>query len=72
MKNLLHQLARALVFNQLKKIKIGHIVIIEGGNKFSFGKNNKYEINYLSKLFIVTTKINIRLYIILYNYKNNE
>ena len=44
MKNLLHRLARALVFNQLKKIKIGHIVIIEGGNKFSFGKNNKLNI----------------------------
>jgi len=44
MKNLLHRLARALVFNQLKKIKIGHIVIIEGGNKFSFGKNNKLNV----------------------------
>jgi len=44
MKNLIHRLARALVFNQLKKIKIGHIVIIEGGNKFSFGKNNKLNV----------------------------
>jgi len=44
MKNFLHRLARALVFNQLKKIKIGHIVIIEGGNKFSFGKNNKLNV----------------------------
>jgi len=44
MKNLLHRLARPLVFNQLKKIKIGHIVIIEGGNKFSFGKNNKLNV----------------------------
>jgi cyclopropane-fatty-acyl-phospholipid synthase len=44
MRNLLHRLARALVFNQLKKIKIGHIVIIEGGNKFSFGKNNKLNV----------------------------
>ncbi len=44
MKNILHRLARALVFNQLNKIKIGHIVIIEGSNKFSFGKNNKLNV----------------------------
>ena len=44
MKNLLHRLARALVFNQLNKIKIGHIVIIEGNNKFSFGKKDKLNV----------------------------
>jgi cyclopropane-fatty-acyl-phospholipid synthase len=44
MKNILHQLARALVFNQLKKIKIGHIAIIEGSNKFSFGKKDKLNV----------------------------
>jgi len=38
MKNLLHRLARALVFKQLKKISIGYISIQEGANKFSFGK----------------------------------
>jgi len=38
MKNILHRLARALIFNQLRKIKIGHIAIIEGPEKFSFGK----------------------------------
>ena len=37
MKNLLHHFARSLVFNQLKKIDIGHISIQEGGKKFSFG-----------------------------------
>ena len=44
MKNILHRLARALVFNQLKKIKIGHIAIIEGNNKFSFGKKDKLNV----------------------------
>jgi cyclopropane-fatty-acyl-phospholipid synthase len=44
MKNILHRLARALVFNQLNKIKIGHIVIIEGNNKFSFGKKDKLNV----------------------------
>ena len=44
MKNILHRLARALVFNQLNKIKIGHIVIIEGSNKFSFGKKDKLNV----------------------------
>jgi cyclopropane-fatty-acyl-phospholipid synthase len=44
MKNILHRLARALVFNQLKKIKIGHIAIIEGSNKFSFGKKDKLNV----------------------------
>jgi cyclopropane-fatty-acyl-phospholipid synthase len=44
MKNLLHQLARALVFNQLKKIKIGHIVIIEDSKNFSFGKKDKLNV----------------------------
>jgi len=44
MKNILHRLARALVFNQLNKIKIGHIVIIEGDNKFSFGKKDKLNV----------------------------
>jgi cyclopropane-fatty-acyl-phospholipid synthase len=38
MKNLLHRLARALVFKQLKKIGIGYISIEEGTKKFSFGK----------------------------------
>ena len=38
MKNLLHRLARALVFKQLKKIGIGYISIQEGAKKFSFGK----------------------------------
>lgn len=38
MKNLLHRLARALVFKQLKKISIGYISIQEGAKKFSFGK----------------------------------
>ena len=38
MKNLLHRLARVLVFKQLKKISIGYISIQEGANKFSFGK----------------------------------
>jgi cyclopropane-fatty-acyl-phospholipid synthase len=38
MKNLLHRLARALVFKQLKKISIGYISIQEGADKFSFGK----------------------------------
>ena len=37
MKNLLHHFARSLVFNQLKKIDIGHISIQEGDKKFSFG-----------------------------------
>ncbi len=44
MKNILHRLARALVFNQLRKIKIGHIAIIEGPKKFSFGKKGKLNI----------------------------
>ena len=44
MKNILYRLARALVFNQLNKIKIGHIVIIEGNNKFSFGKKDKLNV----------------------------
>lgn len=44
MKNLLHQLARALVFNQLKKIKTGQITIIEGSQKFSFGKKDKLNV----------------------------
>jgi cyclopropane-fatty-acyl-phospholipid synthase len=44
MKNILHRLARVLVFNQLKKIKIGHIAIIEGSNKFSFGKKDKLNV----------------------------
>ena len=44
MKNILHRLARSLVFNQLNKIKIGHIVIIEGSNKFSFGKKDKLNV----------------------------
>ncbi len=44
MKNILHRLARALVFNQLRKIKIGHIAIIEGTKKFSFGKKGKLNI----------------------------
>jgi len=44
MKNILHRLARALVFNQLNKIKIGHIVIIEGNIKFSFGKKDKLNV----------------------------
>ena len=38
MKNLLHRLARVLVFKQLKKISIGYISIQEGAKKFSFGK----------------------------------
>ncbi len=44
MKNFLHQLARALVFNQLKKIKTGQITIIEGSQKFSFGKKDKLNV----------------------------
>ena len=44
MKNLLHQLARALVFNQLKKIKTGQITIIERSKKFSFGKKDKLNV----------------------------
>ena len=44
MKNLLHQFARVLVFNQLKKIKTGHIAIIEGAQKFSFGKKDKLNV----------------------------
>ncbi len=44
MKNLLHQLARALVFNQLKKIKTGQITIIEGSQKLSFGKKDKLNV----------------------------
>ena len=44
MKNLLHQLARALVFNQLKKIKTGQITIIEGSQKFYFGKKDKLNV----------------------------
>jgi cyclopropane-fatty-acyl-phospholipid synthase len=44
MKNLLHQLARVLVFNQLKKIKTGQITIIEGSQKFSFGKKDKLNV----------------------------
>ena len=44
MKNLLHQLARALVFNQLKKIKTGQITIIERSQKFSFGKKDKLNV----------------------------
>ena len=44
MKNILHRLARALVFNQLKKIKIGQITIVEGSQKFSFGKKDKLNV----------------------------
>lgn len=44
MKNILHRLARALVFNQLRKIKIGHIAIMEGPKKFSFGKKGKINV----------------------------
>ena len=44
MKNILHRLARALVFNQLRKIKIGHIAIMEGSKKFTFGKKDKLNI----------------------------
>ena len=44
MKNLLHRLARALVFNQLRKIKIGHIAIMEGTKKISFGKKGKLNV----------------------------
>ena len=44
MKNLLHQLARALVFKQLKKIKTGQITIIEGSQRFSFGKKDKLNV----------------------------
>ena len=38
MKNILHRIARALVFRQLKKIDTGYISIQEGNKKFSFGK----------------------------------
>ena len=44
MKNLLHRLARSLVFNQLRKIKIGHIAIMEGAKKISFGKKGKLNV----------------------------
>ena len=44
MKNLLHQLARALIFNQLKKVKTGQITIIEGSQRFSFGKKDKLNV----------------------------
>ena len=44
MKNLLNQLARALIFNQLKKVKTGQITIIEGSQRFSFGKNDKLNV----------------------------
>ena len=38
MKNILHRIARSLVFRQLKKIDTGYISIQEGNKKFSFGK----------------------------------
>ena len=38
MKNILHRIAKALVFRQLKKIDTGYISIQEGNKKFSFGK----------------------------------
>ena len=38
MKNILHRVARALVFRQLKKIETGYISIQEGVKKFSFGR----------------------------------
>ena len=38
MKNILHRIARALVFRQLKKIDTGYISIQEGNKRFSFGK----------------------------------
>ena len=38
MKNILHHIAKALVFRQLKKIDTGYISIQEGNKKFSFGK----------------------------------
>jgi cyclopropane-fatty-acyl-phospholipid synthase len=38
MKNILHRIARALVFRQLKKIGTGYISIQEGNKRFSFGK----------------------------------
>ena len=38
MKNILHRMAKALVFRQLKKIDTGYISIQEGNKKFSFGK----------------------------------
>ena len=38
MKNILHRIARSLVFRQLKKINTGYISIQEGNKKFSFGK----------------------------------
>ncbi|MEY3932435.1 MAG: hypothetical protein RL426_81, partial [Pseudomonadota bacterium] len=41
MKNLLHHLARSLVFNQLKKIDIGYISIQEERKSFSFGNKGK-------------------------------
>ncbi|MFM8491292.1 MAG: SAM-dependent methyltransferase, partial [Candidatus Methylopumilus sp.] len=44
MKNILHRFARALVFNQLRKIKTGHITIMEGPMKFSFGKKGKLSV----------------------------
>ena len=38
MKNILHRIARSLVFRQLKKIDTGYISIQEGNKRFSFGK----------------------------------
>jgi cyclopropane-fatty-acyl-phospholipid synthase len=38
MKNILHRIARALVFRQLKKIDTGYISIQEGNKRFAFGK----------------------------------
>jgi cyclopropane-fatty-acyl-phospholipid synthase len=44
MKNLLHRLARSIVFNQLRKIKVGHIAILEGTKRVSFGQKGKLNV----------------------------
>ena len=45
MKNILHRIARSLVFRQLKKIDTGYISIQEGNKKFSFGKKGNLSVH---------------------------